>query len=84
MKFLLNNLSQVYEDKVRKTTFNNIERLMDIIKAKNKSIYIEKNYASEPERVRSYREQNKEVLEEIKKSENQKNETEASVQTVEE
>lgn len=40
VKFLLDNLSQLYEDKAKKNTFNQIERLMSIIKAKNKSIFI--------------------------------------------
>ena len=43
VKFLLDNLSQLYEDKAKKNTFNQIERLMSIIKAKNKSIFIEKS-----------------------------------------
>lgn len=42
VKYLLDNLSQLYEDKTKKSTFNQIERLMGIIKAKNKSIFIEK------------------------------------------
>lgn len=42
VKYLLDNLSQLYEDKAKKSTFNQIERLMSIIKAKNKSIFIEK------------------------------------------
>lgn len=42
VKFLLDNMSQLYEDKVKKATFNQIERLMGILKARNKSIYIEK------------------------------------------
>lgn len=42
VKLLLDNMSQLYEDKVKKATFNQIERLMGILKARNKSIYIEK------------------------------------------
>lgn len=42
VKCLLDNMSQLYEDKVKKDTFNQIERLMGILKARNKSIYIEK------------------------------------------
>ena len=40
VKFFFFNLSQLYEDKAKKNTFNQIERLMSIIKAKNKSIFI--------------------------------------------
>lgn len=40
---MLENLSQVYEDKLKKNTFTQIERLMSILKAKNKSIFIEKD-----------------------------------------
>ena len=43
VKKLLESLSQVYEDKLKKNTFTQIERLMSILKAKNKSIFIEKN-----------------------------------------
>ena len=43
VKKLLENLSQVYEDRVKKNTFNQIERLMGILKAEKKSIYIEKD-----------------------------------------
>lgn len=48
VKFLLNNLSQLYEEKVKKTTFNQIEKLMSIIKARNKSIFIEKSFEGPP------------------------------------
>ena len=40
VKKLLESLSQVYEDKLKKNTFTQIERLMSILKAKNKSIII--------------------------------------------
>jgi hypothetical protein len=43
VKKLLESLSQVYEDKVKKNTFNQIERLMNIIRSSNKSIFIEKD-----------------------------------------
>ena len=44
VKKLLEGLSQIYEDKVKKNSFNEIERLMTIIKAKNKSIFIQKDF----------------------------------------
>ena len=40
----MEKLSQVYEDKAKKNSFSQIERLMSIIRAKNKSIFIEKNF----------------------------------------
>jgi hypothetical protein len=40
VRLLLDNISQLYEDKVKKSAFNQIEKLMNILKAKNKSIYI--------------------------------------------
>lgn len=42
VKDLLDSMSQLYEDKVKKATFSQIERLMSILKAKRKSIFIEK------------------------------------------
>lgn len=33
-------MSQLYEDKVKKSAFNQIEKLMSILKARNKSIFI--------------------------------------------
>jgi hypothetical protein len=35
-------MPQLHEDKTKKTAFSQIEKLMGILKAKNKSIYIEK------------------------------------------
>jgi hypothetical protein len=43
VKKILESLSQMYEDKLKKNTFTQLERLMNILKAKNKSIFIEKN-----------------------------------------
>jgi len=42
VKLVLENLSQIYEDKVKKSTLSQIEKLMGIIRAKNKNIYITK------------------------------------------
>jgi len=43
VKKVLESLSQMYEDKLKKNTFTQLERLMNILKSKNKSIYIEKD-----------------------------------------
>ena len=40
---ILESLSNVYEDKAKKNTINQIEKLMAILKSKKKSIYIEKD-----------------------------------------
>ena len=42
VNFVLNNLSQVYEDKMKRGALNQIEKLMNIIKASKKSIFINK------------------------------------------
>jgi hypothetical protein len=44
VRVLLDNISTLYEEKVKKSAFNQIEKLMNILKAKNKSIYIEKAF----------------------------------------
>jgi ribosomal protein S17E len=40
VKKILESLSQMYEDKLKKNTFTQLERLMSILKARNKSIFI--------------------------------------------
>lgn len=47
VKVLLDNLSKLYEDNVKRTTFNQIERLMSIIRATNKSIFIQKAFTDD-------------------------------------
>lgn len=39
---ILESLSNVYEDKAKKNAINQIEKLMNILRSKKKSIYIEK------------------------------------------
>jgi hypothetical protein len=48
VKKILESLSQMYEDKLKKNTFTQLERLMNILKARNKSIFIEKDLESDP------------------------------------
>jgi hypothetical protein len=48
VKKILESLSQMYEDKLKKNTFTQLERLMNILKAKNKSIFIEKDLEANP------------------------------------
>lgn len=48
VKKILESLSQMYEDKLKKNTFTQLERLMNILKAKHKSIFIEKDVESNP------------------------------------
>lgn len=43
VKTILETLSNVYEDKAKKTAINQIEKLMGILKSKKKSIFIEKD-----------------------------------------
>lgn len=43
VKNILETLSNVYEDKAKKTAINQIEKLMAILKSKKKSIFIEKD-----------------------------------------
>ena len=38
----------MYEDKLKKNTFTQLERLMNILKARNKSIFIEKEFQNNP------------------------------------
>ena len=42
VKSILENLSNMYEDKSKKSAINQIEKLMGILKSKQKSIFIEK------------------------------------------
>lgn len=46
VKNILETLSNVYEDKAKKTAINQIEKLMAILKSKKKSIFIEKDKAA--------------------------------------
>ena len=43
VKMVLENLSNMYEDKSKKSAISQIEKLMSILKSKKKSIYIEKD-----------------------------------------
>lgn len=43
VKTILNSLSNVYEDKAKKSAISQIEKLMAILKSKKKSILIEKD-----------------------------------------
>lgn len=43
VKAILETLSNVYEDKAKKTAISQIEKLMAILKSKKKSIFIEKD-----------------------------------------
>lgn len=53
VKKMLESLSMIYESKFKKNTFTQIERLMSILKAKNKSIFIEKDYHSIPSTIKA-------------------------------
>jgi hypothetical protein len=46
VKLILENLSNMYEDKSKKSAISQIEKLMGILKSKKKSIFIEKDRSS--------------------------------------
>lgn len=46
VKIILEHLSNTYEDKSKKSAISQIEKLMDILKSKKKSIFIEKDKSS--------------------------------------
>lgn len=46
VKAILESLSNMYEDKVKKSAITQIEKLMGILKSKKKSIFIEKDRQS--------------------------------------
>jgi hypothetical protein len=46
VKTILATLSNLYEDKAKKSAISQIEKLMAILKCKKKSIYIEKDKAA--------------------------------------
>lgn len=47
VKSMLESLSNMYEDKVKKSAITQIEKLMGILKSKKKSIFIEKDKRSQ-------------------------------------